>query len=351
MRIIADVMSGDNAPLEMLRGALMAREEFGVDITLVGNPDVIENTAKENSLDLTPFEIEAAHEVVTMEDDPIAVVRAKKNSSMSVGLRMLADGRGDAFVSCGNTGALFTGASLIVRKLKGVQRAAIGTVLPTNPPTMLLDMGANVTVTDEYLEQFAIMGTAYMKGMYGIERPRVGLLNNGVEECKGTELQIAAHKRLSACESINFIGNVEANAVPFNACDVVVTDGFSGNVFLKTMEGVGKLLIGRVKSIYKTNIFTKLSALIVKKQLLQFKKDFDSSEMGGAPILGINKTVVKAHGSSDARAFRSAIRQAMECASSSMIDDIAVEAQKFAELRRAERKKAKEEAAQSEDNT
>ena len=236
MRIIVDVMGGDHAPEETVKGVCMAAKELPQTYILVGNRREIERVAAENQLDISGFEIVHTETVITMEDDPLCVNRAKKDSSMSVALRMLADGEGDAVVSAGNTGALFTGATLIVRKLKGLQRAAIGTVLPFGNATLLMDSGANVTVTDEVLEQFAVMGSAYMRAIYRVENPRVGLLNNGTEECKGTELQQAAYQRLKANEDINFVGNIEGGAAPMGACEVLVTDGFKGNIFLKTVE-------------------------------------------------------------------------------------------------------------------
>ncbi len=348
MRVIVDVMSGDNAPLEMLLGATLAANERNVSLILVGDREIIDRTAEENGLDISRFDIVHTPGVITMEDDPLSVVRAKKDSSMSVGLHLLADGEGDAFVSAGNTGALFTGATLIVRKVRGVQRAAIGTVLPTADPCILLDSGANVTVTDEYLEQFAVMGSAYIHKMYGIVTPTVGLLNNGTEDCKGTPLHIAANERLRACNAICYIGNVEGNAVPFGACNVVVTDGFTGNVFLKTMEGVGKLLLKSLKSMFMANGLTKLSALFVRKSLGEIKVKYDPAEHGGAPFLGISKPVVKAHGSSDARAFANAIREAVAYAESGVIYQIAEEAERFSEAKKAEREAARAEAEKEE---
>ena len=245
-----------------------------------------------------------------MEDDSMAF-REKKDSSMTVALKALANGEGDAMVSCSNTGALFAGASLTVRRMKGVHRAAIAAVLPFDPPVLLMDCGANVTVQPEFLVQFATMGTAYMKALYGLESPRVGLLNNGTEEHKGTPLQAEAYQLLKACPDINFVGNVEGSGVVADRCDVLVTDGFTGNVLLKSMEGMGKMLMTRMKGIFYATPLTKLAALTVKKPFMQFKKDMDVKEHGGSPILGLRKPVIKAHGSSDARAFKNAIRQAM----------------------------------------
>lgn len=342
MRVIVDVMGGDNAPLEMVKGAVQASQEYNASFILVGDKTQIDRIAEENGFDLRRFDIVHTDEVITMEDDPLSVMRTKKNSSMSIGLHLLANGEGDAFVSTGNTGALFTGATLIVRKVRGIQRAGIGTTLPTAEPCLLLDTGANISVTDEYLEQFAVMGSAYMKKMYGLASPSVGLLNNGTEDCKGTPLQIAANERLKKCPTIRYVGNVEGNAVPFGACNVVVTDGFTGNIFIKTMEGVGKFLLKSLKEMFMANGLTKLSALMMRRNVADMKKRFDPAEHGGSPFLGICKPVVKAHGSSDARAFKNAIREAIQYAESGVIYDIAEEAERFSEIKRREREAQQE---------
>ena len=315
MKIIIDCMGGDNAPLEILKGVVDAKAELGGEYLLVGHKEQMETIAKENGLDLSGFEILHAESVITMEDDSMAF-REKKDSSLTLSLKALADGQGDILVSASNTGALFAGASLTVRRIKGVHRAALAAILPFNPPVLLLDCGANVTVQPEFLPQFAAMGSAYMKALYSLDNPRVGLLNNGAEEHKGTPLHTEAHQLLKACPDINFVGNVEGNQVPFSPCDILVTDGFTGNVLLKTMEGMGKMFSSRMKGIFYKSLLTKLGALTVKKSFMQFKKDFDVKEHGGSPILGIRKPVIKAHGSSDARAFKNAIRQAMRVAES-----------------------------------
>ena len=319
MKLIIDCMGGDNAPLEMLKGVIDAKAELGGEYLLVGHKEQLETVARENGLDISGFEILHAETVVTMEDDAMAF-REKKDSSMTLALRAVANGEGDAMVSCGNTGALFAGSSLTVRRIKGVHRAALGAILPFNPPVLLLDCGANVTVQPDFLVQFATMGSAYMKALYGLEKPRVGLLNNGTEEHKGTPIQTEAYQLLKACPDICFVGNVEANAVPFGACDILVADGYTGNVLLKTLEGMGKLFMTRLKGIFYASFMTKMAALVVKKPFKQFKKDFDVKEHGGSPILGLRKPVIKAHGSSDARAFKSAIRQAMRFAQSGAIE-------------------------------
>ena len=347
MRIIVDVMSGDNAPLELIKGVCAsAAENADVEYTLVGDTEIINAVSKENGLDISRFEIIHASDVIKMEDDPITAVRSRPDASMIKGLKALSAGEGDAFVSAGNTGALFTGASLIVKRAAGVRRTAIGALLPMDPPVLLLDAGANITVDASYLEQFAVMGTAYMRAIHGVESPRVGLLNNGSEECKGTALQLEAYKLLSECESINFVGNVEGNMVMGNKCDVLVTDGYTGNILLKGIEGMGKMMLLTMKELFYTNIKTKIAALLLKKELGGIKKKFDASEYGGAPILGVAKPVIKAHGSSKEKAFKNALRQAIFCARTGMSDDISAAVKALAESK----KKAAGEQESSENN-
>ncbi|MBO5682361.1 MAG: phosphate acyltransferase PlsX [Clostridia bacterium] len=344
MRIVVDVMSGDNSPSELIRGVCAAAKETeGVEYTLVGDEAKIRAEAEANGLDISSFCIVHAEQVITMEDDPICVTRAKANSSMSVGLKLLANGEGDAFVSAGNTGALFTGASLIVRRAAGVRRAAIAALLPMDPPVLLLDSGANISVTPEYLEQFAVMGSAYMKKIHGIDSPRVGLLNNGAEAVKGTELQKEAYKILGESGLINFVGNVEANMITRDTCDVLVTDGFTGNILLKTVEGVGKMMLGVMKNLFYVNLKTKIAGLFVKSHANAIKKKYDPKEHGGAPILGIAKPVIKAHGSSDARAFKNAIKQAIFCAENRVTDEISGDMTALLEFRKEKKKMAKTE--------
>lgn len=323
MRIIVDVMGGDNAPEELVKGVVEAAELYTANYILVGDKNAIEAVAEKEGYDLSRFEIVHTETVITMEDDPISVVRAKSDSSMSRGLHLLAEGQGDAFVSTGNTGALFTGATLIVRKIKGIQRAAIASVLPLNNPVLLLDSGANLTVTPDQLVQFGMMGSIYMQNLFNLSSPRVGLLNNGSEDCKGTPLQVETYKKLLADESLNFVGNVEGNRIPHDACDVLVTDGFTGNIVLKYTEGMGKLMIGTLKGLFKANAVSMMSALLMKKGLGEIKVRFDASTYGGAPFLGISKPVIKAHGNSKAKAFRNAIRQAIDYVNTGVTYDIA----------------------------
>jgi len=322
-RIIVDMMGGDNAPLETVKGVCLAAAELDAEFILVGNEDELLLVAEENGLSLEGMRIVHTETVITMEDDPLSVTRKKADSSMSIGLKMLADGEGDAFVSTGNTGALFTGANLIVRKIKGARRPAIAAVLPMQPPVLLLDSGANIAVTPEYYEQFAVMGSVYMKKMMDVEDPRVGLLNNGSEEHKGTDTVRAAYELLSQTPNINFVGNVEGNRVMENVCDVLVADGFTGNVLLKTMEGMGRLTLTTLKSLLSANLRTKLAYLLIRPKLDMVKRNFDATEFGGAPILGISKPVIKAHGSSNAKAFKNAIRQAIECAETDLSGELA----------------------------
>ncbi len=322
MRILIDVMGGDHAPDEILKGAFSASGKCDADITLVGDREAILRGIEQNSADADRFDIVGTDCVVTMEDDPMWAVHKKKNSSMMVALRLLAEEKGDAVVSAGNTGALFSGAHLIVKRSEGVKRAAIGTLLPGTKPCLLLDAGANVTVTEEYLEQFAVIGSAYMHKVYGIEEPEVGILNNGSEECKGTSLQIETGKRLRANQAIRFIGNVEASSVMDGACDVVVCDGFTGNIFLKSAEGMGIKMLRSLKEVYSEDFLSKLSYLIIRKKLHKLKRQFDPHEYGGSPILGIAKPVVKAHGSSNALAFENAVLQTVRYADSHVIEEI-----------------------------
>ena len=324
MKIIVDVMGGDHAPEETVAGLLQAMDTYdkSIEYIVVGDEARIREIAGKAGNTLQGVRIVHTDEVITMEDDPVCVMRAKKDSSMATALRLLAQGEGDAMVSTGNTGALFTGAMLIVKKIKHLQRAGIASILPLKNQVLLLDTGANVEVTEENLEQFAYMGAVYMKNLYGIENPRVGLLNNGAEEHKGTALQQATYHRLSANPDIHFIGNVEGSTAAKDVCDVLVTDGFTGNILLKTVEGTGKYMLSMIKGVFTSSVAGKLAYLLVRGPLSRMKKRLDPNEVGGAPILGIAKPVIKAHGSSNAKAFKNAIGQAISYAQSGAIDQI-----------------------------
>ena len=335
MKIIVDAMGGDNAPKAPVMGAIDAAKKLGVEIILVGQTEAILQCLKEEGIDTLPegVEIAFASEVVTMCDKPAAVLKSRPDSSMVVGARLLARGEGSAFVSAGNTGALLTVATLVAKRIKGIRRAAVSPVMPTETgKCVIVDAGANTDCGPEYLLQFGYMGAFYAERYLGIKNPRVGLLNNGTEETKGMELQQGAFALLKEAGEngyLNFVGNVEARAVPAGACDVIVCDGFSGNVLLKTLEGTAIFLGHKLKEVFKTSLKTKIGYLLVQKEFDGFKKLLDSREVGGSMFLGITKPVIKAHGSSDAYAMMNAIRQAKLCAESGVCDAIAENIDKF----------------------
>ena len=324
MRIIIDAMGGDNAPEEIVKGAVRAKRELGVDVTLVGIEErVRECLAAEGCNDI---DVVNATEVVTMEDDPSTAIRRKKDSSMAVALNLLRDGAGDAVVSAGSTGALLTGATLTVKRIRGIRRAALAPVLPAGEHgVMLIDCGANVECTAEYLLQFAFMGSFYARKLMGCEAPRVGLLNVGTEDTKGGTLQHQAFALLKKAGDegrINFVGNVEGTDVFAGKAEVVVTDGFTGNVLLKTTEGVIKFMMGALKGVFYKSTVNKLAAAVLKGDLKEMKKSMDVNEVGGTALIGISKPVVKAHGSSNAASIFAAVRQAIAFAGSGLISDI-----------------------------
>ena len=324
MRIIIDAMGGDNAPQEIVKGAVKARDELGVELALVGRTADIEACLA--GVDRKNITIVDAPEVITMHDDPSTATRRKKNSSMAVALTMLKDGEGDAVVSAGSTGALLTGATLTVKRIKGVRRAAMAPMLPNSENGMILiDCGANAECTPEYLLQFAYMGSFYAKRLMKLSSPRVGLLNIGTEETKGGMLQHNTYKLLTEAHAegrINFVGNVEASTMFAGGVDVVVADGFSGNILLKTAEGVAKWLFTEIKGVMTASTKNKLAAAVIKDDVKGIKKRLDPNEVGGTALLGISKPVIKAHGSSDASAVFAAVRQAKAFAESGLIDDI-----------------------------
>ena len=323
MKIIVDAMGGDNAPQAPVLGALDAVKKFGAQVVLVGRGEEILNVLKNKGISDLPEGVEIAHadDVVDMHDDPAAVVHKRKNSSMVVGLRLLADGQGDAFLSAGSTGALLTGATLIVKRVKGMRRAAMCPAMPNKAggKTLIVDCGANAECTPEFLLQFGLVGSLYAQKNFGVEAPRVGLLNIGTEDSKGTPLQKEAYGLLkNAAEQglLNFIGNVEAREVLLGSVDVVVCDGFSGNVLLKSIEGTAMFMGSLMKhKIFKRNIFSMLGYLLCKPGVSEVMGMMDYREVGGTQFLGIRKPVIKAHGSSDELAFCNGIRQAMAAAS------------------------------------
>jgi len=328
MKIILDAMGGDLAPQAQVEGAVRAVRAYDVEVVLVGREAEILDVLRDLGHASLPMglSIVNASEVVTMDDDPTNVFREKKDSSLSVGLKLLKDGGGDGFVSAGNTGALLVGATLIPRRIRGIRRAALTPVIPNREGgALLIDCGANTECVPEYLVQFAYMGSYYVRRVLGRETPRVGLLSNGTEETKGTPLHKETYQLLQeahALGKLNFIGNIEGRDVLLGGVDVVVTDGFTGNVLLKGIEGTAMFLTGELKSIFMQSATTKLAALLVRKGLRNFKKKMDVSEVGGTALLGITKPVIKAHGNSDAKTISSAIRQARDLAQSGIIEDI-----------------------------
>ncbi|MGI6038605.1 MAG: phosphate acyltransferase PlsX [Clostridiales bacterium] len=328
MKIIVDAMGGDNGTSTVVKGALMAAEEFGVEICLVGKADEILQVLRDEGYNEIPNGIEISHasETIGMEEEAAAAARTKKDSSIIVGLKLLADGYGDAFVSAGNTGAILSGSTLTVKRIRGIRRAALAPIIPTlKGKAILIDCGANIECTPEYLLQFAYMGSAYAEHILGLSRPRVGLLNIGVERNKGTSLQRETYQLLTESSEkgrLNFVGNVESRDIMQGICDVIVTDGYSGNIFLKTMEGMGVMIIDIMRNLFGKNIKTKIAALMVKDGISDFRKLMDYNETGGAPLVGIAKPVIKAHGSSKAFTLRSAIHQAMMYVESGTIKDI-----------------------------
>lgn len=323
MKIIIDGFGGDLAPLAPLQAASDAARELGVEMIVTGDEDKLRQCAEENKISLDGVTLYHAPNVMPVEEEPKAILKKYSDSSMAVGLRLVADGEGDAFVSAGSTGALIVGATFIVKRIKGVKRPVLGTPVPTKGGTYLLvDSGANHDCRPEMLTQFAIMGTAYQRAVAGIENPRVGLVNIGTEENKGTELQVEALPRLKAAP-VNFIGNIEARELPLGGCDVAVCDGFTGNVILKLSEGMAKFFVGALKDIFYSSTMAKLGALTIKKPLGELKKSMDYKETGGVPILGVKSPIIKAHGASDGYALKNAVKQAKKCVEKDAIGEIA----------------------------
>ncbi|MCC8098878.1 MAG: phosphate acyltransferase PlsX [Clostridiales bacterium] len=328
MNIIIDAMGGDLAPAEPVRGALRAHKELGCDITLVGREEDIRKVLADDKTDLPEgVTIVNATEVVEICDDPARVCLRKKDSSMSVGLRMVRDGKGDAFISAGSTGALLSGATLIVRRIPGIKRAAVAPVVPTGAGSaVLIDAGANAECTAEYMLQFAFMGSFYAEKVLGRENPRVGLINIGAEPSKGSELYkevYALLKQAGDAGRINFVGNVEPTSLASSdAVDVLVADGFVGNIVLKTMEGTANFIVQGLKDLFMTNTKTKVGYLMIKGDMGGFKKMLDSRETGGTAFLGVQAPVIKAHGNSDAFAFFNAVKQAIQFVSAGVEQEI-----------------------------
>ena len=327
MKIIVDAMGGDNAPESAAWGGALAAREYGEEVLLVGDPDKVLAVLKSKGMEHTPgVTIMPASDLVDMHDDPATVLRHKPDSSMAVAFKLLKAGEGDALVSAGNTGALLTGATLYGGRIKGIRRGALAPVMPCKGgQVMLCDAGANTECTAEMLLQFAFLGALYIEKINGIKKPRVGLVNNGTEDTKGDPLRKEAYALLKKAGDegrLNFVGNVEGSMVPLGACDVAVCDGYSGNVMLKTIEGVAKFMASEIKGVFTTNLATKLGYLACRKQLNQFRDLFNQDKIGGSPVLGAAKPVIKAHGSSNEIAVMNAVRQAIAYTNSGMIDEV-----------------------------
>lgn len=323
MKILVDAMGGDNAPLEIIKGCKLALDEFDIErIILLGKKDIIEKCISDNYLQDSRFDIVNCSEVIDNCDDAKTVLKGKTDSSMSKGFELLNENVGDAFVSAGNTGAITVGATLITKRIKGVRRPAIASVMPSSAnPFLLMDCGANAECKSEYLYQFGLLGSIYMKNVMGVDNPRVALANNGSEETKGIPTVKEAHQLMKDAD-YNFIGNIEGRRIPYGDADVVVADGFTGNLILKTYEGVAKVLMQGIKDAFYKNTLSKISYLGVRSGINDMKTQFDYKEYGGAVMLGVKKPVIKAHGSADARTFKNAIKQAVWFLQTDLIEKI-----------------------------
>lgn len=328
MKIIVDAMGGDNAPLEIIKGTMLAVDEYAIDeVLLLGDENVINDCVKDNNITLKNTRIINCTQVIDNCDDARTVLKGKPDSSMAVGFKLLNDGNGDAFVSAGNTGAITVGATLITKRIKGVKRPAIASVMPSaNKPFVLMDCGANAECKSEYLCQFGLLGSIYMQNIFGVANPTVALANNGTEETKGTPVIKEAYQMMKSA-AYNFIGNIEGRQIPFGDADVVVADGFTGNLILKTYEGVAKVLMQGIKNAFYKNTLSKISYLGVRSGINDMKTQFDYKEYGGAVMLGVRKPVIKAHGSADARCFKNAIKQAVMFLQTDLINKIEQELQ------------------------
>ena len=324
MKVLVDAFGGDNAPLEIIKGCILCLKQYeGLSIGLVGNRELIEQCAKEHDLSLDEMQIFDAPDRISMEDEAGEIMKSKKNSSMAVGLQLLAKGEGDAFLSAGNSGALIMGATLIVKRIKGVKRPAFAPVMPSSGgPVLLIDSGATIDVRPDMLQQFGVMGSVYMENVLHIQNPRVALANVGTEDHKGGELQHEAF-RLLKNSGLNFIGNMEARDFPAGACDVIVADGFTGNIIIKMYEGVAKELMKKIKEMFMKNAKTKLAALMIKKDIYELKQYFDYNRYGAAPVMGSAKPVLKTHGSAKAETIVTSMRSVIDFINSDVTGKIA----------------------------
>ncbi|MDR1467057.1 MAG: phosphate acyltransferase PlsX [Oscillospiraceae bacterium] len=325
MRVVVDAFGGDNAPLEVLKGCSLALNENYSDlikILIVGDKEKIRRVAFENNIDITKLHIIDAPQTITMEDDADVVIDSKKQSSMAKGLECLTNGEGDVFISGGNSGALVVGCTFIVKRIKGIKRCAFAPIIPgAKKPFMLIDAGANVECRPSMLVQFGIMGSLYMKKIMKVENPKVALANIGTEECKGRSLQKEAFERLKVAP-VNFTGNIEAREIPSSSADVVVTDGFTGNVILKVYEGTARVFMNKIKDILNKNFKNKIAALAILDDLKEIKKQTCQEEYAGSPVLGASRPVFKVHGNSKAKSFKNAIHLAVSYVNTNITEEI-----------------------------
>ena len=312
--VVLDAMGGDNAPAAMIDGAIDAiSKEKNVKVILVGIEDVIRKGLEGKTYNTEQIEIVNATEVIETAEPPVHAIRRKKDSSIVVGMKLVKEGKADAFVSAGSSGAILVGGQVIVGRIKGVDRAPLAPLIPTEKGvSLLIDCGANVDARPAHLLQFAKMGSIYMENVLGIKEPKVGIVNIGAEEEKGNALVKDTFPQLKELPGINFIGSVEARDIPQGVCDVIVCEAFVGNVILKLYEGVGATLISKVKQGMMTSLRSKIGALLVKPALKETLKSFDASQYGGAPLLGLNGLVVKTHGSSKAVEVKNSILQCVQ---------------------------------------
>lgn len=323
MNIALDVMGGDNAPHEVVAGAVLAAREYGIAISLVGKPDVIARELSKHDVRGLKLPIVPASEVIEMEDKPATAVRAKKDSSMVVACQLVKAGKADAFVTCGNTGGALAAGILHIGRMKGIQRPALITPFPTQTGfCLLLDVGANVDSRPEHLQQFAVMGSIYSKRIMGVRSPTVRILSNGEEQGKGSQLVLEATTLLEKTPGITFLGNIEGRDIVNDLADVVVMDGFTGNVLIKTAEGVGKLIRTILVEELTASPISKMGGLLAKSALRRLSRRIDDSEFGGAVLLGLSNLVVVAHGRSNANAVRHAIRVAKQSIDYKIVNEI-----------------------------
>ncbi len=309
--VALDAMGGDNAPKEMIKGAVQALEKTdAVQVLLVGKEDVIRAELAQYTYDKARIEVVNATEVIETAEPPVNAIRRKKDSSIVIGMKLVKEGQADAFVSAGSSGAVLVGGQVIVGRIKGVERPPLAPLIPTEKGvSLLVDCGANVDARPSHLVQFAKMGSIYMEHVVGIKNPKVGIVNIGAEEEKGNALVKETFPLLKGEKNINFIGSVEAREIPHGQADVIVCEAFAGNIILKLFEGVGSVLISEIKKGMMGSLRSKIGALLVKPALKKALKSFDSSEYGGAPLLGLNGLVVKTHGSSTAKEICNTIIQ------------------------------------------